>query len=406
MTKCKKFFCTLLSVCLVALPLTGTVFTAFAEDSAEETVEETTTDTRSLAERISNLGQKKEEYEKILQKNTKEIADKEEYTTALTEKIKVLSEKVTLTRESITNLTDSISTSQSEIDQANSDIEGQLDSLCKRLRVIYMAGSASDLEIILGAKSFSDMIDKVNLVKTLSKYDKDLIENLSTKLADIEDKKTSMQADKEQLQKDEETLSTDLADLNKTLEENEALLKKLRDSSAEAQDFLADADNEETLMEAQIRKYFEKKSQEGNIISTGKYVWPCPGFYYLSSVFHENRTSYFHGGIDIAGGGIMGSPVLAADAGTVIAVFTGCTHNWGKEKCCACGSYGNYVIIDHGNGKETIYGHLTSAGVQSGDTVKQGQVIGLVGSTGNSTGPHLHFECRLGGEKYDPMTEF
>ena len=292
MTKCKKFFCTLLSVCLVALPLTGTVFTASAEDSAEETVEETTTDTRSLAERISNLGQKKEEYEKILQKNTKEIADKEEYTTALTEKIKVLSEKVTLTRESITNLTDSISTSQSEIDQANSDIEGQLDSLCKRLRVIYMAGSASDLEIILGAKSFSDMIDKVNLVKTLSKYDKDLIENLSTKLADIEDKKTSMQADKEQLQKDEETLSTDLADLNKTLEENEALLKKLRDSSAEAQDFLADADNEETLMEAQIRKYFEKKSQEGNIISTGKYVWPCPGFYYLSSVFpRRNRHS-------------------------------------------------------------------------------------------------------------------
>ena len=398
MIKCKKLICAVLSVCVILFASLSTMFTVFAE---EEEI-----DTRTLADRISNLGQKKEEYEKILQKNAKEISDKEEYVKALTEKIKILSEKVTLTRESITNLTDSIATSQKEIDQANSDIEGQLDALCKRLRAIYMAGSASELEIILGAKSFSDMIDKVNLVKTLSKYDSDLIEKISAKLAEIEDKKTKMQEDKEQLLTDETNLDTDLADLNKTLEENEKILKKLRDSSAEAQDFLADAGNEEALMEAQIRKYFEKKAREDTIVATGRYVWPCPGYYYLSSLYHENRTSYYHGGIDIAGGGIMGSPVLAAEEGTVIGVFTGCTHNWGKEKCCACGSYGNYVLLDHGNGKQTIYGHLTSAGVQPGDTVRKGQVIGLVGSTGNSTGPHLHFECRMNGEKYDPMTEF
>ena len=401
MTKCKKFFCALLGVCMITVAPLGTVFSVSAEEDEQAVV-----DTHSLAERISNLGQKKEEYEKILQKNAKEITDKEEYNRALTEKIKVLSEKVTLTRESITDLTDSISTSQKEIDQANDDIEGQLDALCDRLRVIYMAGSASDLEIILGAKNFSDMIDKVNLVKTLTKYDEELIDNVSTKLAEIEDKKVQMQEDKEHLIADETTLDADLKDLNETLEKNEETLKKLRDSSAEAEDFLADASNEQTLMESQIRKYFEKKAQTADIATDGKYVWPCPGYYTLSSMFRENRTSYFHGGIDIAGGGIMGSPVLAADAGTVVGVFTGCPHNWGKEKCCACGSYGNYVWIDHGNGKETIYGHLTSAGVQPGDTVKKGQVIGLVGSTGNSTGPHLHFECRVNGEKYDPMTEF
>ena len=114
MTKCKKIFCALLSVCLITVAPIGTVFSVSAEE--EET------DTHSLAERISNLGQKKEQYEKILQKNAKEISDKEEYNRALTEKIKVLSEKVTLTRESISDLTDSISTSQKEIDQANEDI--------------------------------------------------------------------------------------------------------------------------------------------------------------------------------------------------------------------------------------------------------------------------------------------
>ena len=149
MIKCKKIICAVLSVCVILFASLSTMFTVFAE---EEEI-----DTRTLADRISNLGQKKEEYEKILQKNAKEISDKEEYVKALTEKIKILSEKVTLTRESITNLTDSIATSQKEIDQANSDIEGQLDALCKRLRAIYMAGSASELEIILGAKSFSGL---------------------------------------------------------------------------------------------------------------------------------------------------------------------------------------------------------------------------------------------------------
>lgn len=395
----KKALCALLSICLTALLPVGISLSAAAEE---------TTDTRMLAERISNLAQKKEEYEKVLEKNAKEITDQEAYNKALTEKIKVLSEKVTLTREAIAELTGTISTNQQEIDQANADIEEQVSALCDRLRTIYMAGSASELEIILGAKDFSDMIDKVNLVSTLARHDEELIEEISDKLDKIDEKKSIMKADREQLQSDETELSADLEDLNKTLEENEEHLKELRDSSAAAQEFLADAANEQELMEAQIRKYFENQARNSdqNISAAGGYVWPCPGFYYLSSLYEEPRTGYYHGGIDIAGGGIMGTPVLAADAGTVIGVFTGCTHNWGKDVCCACGSYGNYVILDHGNGRQTVYGHLTSAGVREGETVKKGQPIGLVGSTGNSTGPHLHFECRFNGEKYDPMSEF
>ena len=103
----------------------------------------------------------------------------------------------------------------------------------------------------------------------------------------------------------------------------------------------------------------------------------------------------------------MGATVVAADGGTVIESNNTCTHNWGKNGSCGCGGgYGNYVIIDHGNGKTTIYGHLSSASVSSGQTVSRGETIGYVGSTGWSTGAHLHFETRSGGVAYNPMSEF
>jgi murein DD-endopeptidase MepM/ murein hydrolase activator NlpD len=103
----------------------------------------------------------------------------------------------------------------------------------------------------------------------------------------------------------------------------------------------------------------------------------------------------------------MGTTVIAAAAGTVIVANNSCTHNYAKAGSCGCGGgYGNYVWIDHGNGKATIYAHLTRAVVSVGQTVSAGEVLGYVGTTGWSTGPHLHYECRLNGVRYDPMTEY
>ena len=103
----------------------------------------------------------------------------------------------------------------------------------------------------------------------------------------------------------------------------------------------------------------------------------------------------------------MGCNVVAACSGTVIDSYNYCAHNWGKYGSCGCnGGWGNYVWIDHGNGKATIYAHLSSAIVYPGQSVSAGQLIGYGGTTGYSTGPHLHFECRYYGKKYDPFTEY
>ena len=137
------------------------------------------------------------------------------------------------------------------------------------------------------------------------------------------------------------------------------------------------------------------------------YVWPVPGHYTLSSVWNEDRTTYNHGAIDISDGSIMNAQVVAADSGVVVMSNDDCTHNYGKDGSCGCGGgYGNYIMIDHGNGKATVYAHMTSLAVSSGDYVQKGQLVGYVGTTGWSTGPHLHFETRLDGEKYNPMNEY
>ncbi|MCM1506169.1 MAG: peptidoglycan DD-metalloendopeptidase family protein [Ruminococcus flavefaciens] len=137
--------------------------------------------------------------------------------------------------------------------------------------------------------------------------------------------------------------------------------------------------------------------------SPSGFTWPTPGFYYISSPFAQ-RWGTQHKGIDIGDAGIMGGSICASKAGTVTYVSNSCTHNYAKTSSCGCGGgYGNYVIIQHDGTYSTLYGHMTSASVSVGDYVQQGQVIGTVGSTGWSTGAHLHFEVRVNGVQQNPL---
>ncbi len=425
MNKFKRILCAMLSVCIVSMPFALSVSSAGAESID------------SLQQELKELEQKNQEYQDILDKTQEDINEKEEYSKALVSKVEVLDDKIALTRESINDLNDSIEEKENDIEQANSDIEDQLDALCERLRIIYMAGNASDIEIIFGAKDFSDFIDKVSLIKTLSNYDKTLIDEINVKLSEISEQKKSLEEDKTNLEEQQASLEADQDELNTLIEENDEILRNLYSANQEAEDALNSGEFESEEIENQIKEYYaslqqSSQNQSSNTGSTGGssggssggnsgsssipsidvpttsgYVWPVPGFYYLSSEWSEDRYTYNHGGIDIAGAGIMGATVVAADGGTVIASYNGCPHNWGKNASCGCGGgYGNYVMIDHGNGKMTVYGHMTNIVVSTGQSVSKGQTIGYVGTTGYSTGPHLHFECRYNGVKYNPMTEY
>ena len=128
----------------------------------------------------------------------------------------------------------------------------------------------------------------------------------------------------------------------------------------------------------------------GGYVSTGNFTWPVPGFTNISCGYSSG-----HKAIDISGGGrtIYGTPIVAADSGKVVTA----TYHY---------SYGNYVMIDHGGGYSTLYAHASSLAVSAGQTVTKGQTIAYVGSTGNSTGPHLHFEVRVNGNRQNPFNWF
>ena len=454
------------------------------------------------------------EYQAIIDQTASDIAKQEEYQEALQNKIVVLNEQIYDGRVEIEKLSTEIEDMQNDIKDSSDKISGRIEGLKQRVKVIYLSGETTSLEIILGAKNFEDFVDKLELVAYMSNSDKKLIDRLQSDIDEINKKKSALGETKTQLEEEQKKLGTRQTEISKLMEENQALIQKLYESNAGAQDHLDETNEERKEVEDKIKAYYaDKAAQEKNAktrseaearlaasrqtasqtssktesaaqtvssntvttssatyeetttslyeedseeedtsyyydpepddsddydepetpyqtVSSAKeqsepespssyepyvpetpvssgYVWPVPGHYELSSVWNEDRETYNHGAIDISDGSIMNAEVVAAESGTVVLSNDDCPHNYPKEGSCGCGGgYGNYLMIDHGDGKATLYGHLTSLTVSSGDYVQKGQLIGYVGTTGWSTGPHLHYETRLYGEKYNPMTEY
>lgn len=420
----KKFLALLMTSCILAC----SIVPAFADDTVDD-----------LQRKQQELEAANEEYEKILAETKEDIAKQEEYVEALSNKIDVTNEEISLIQSKILDLEQQIDDLQGQIEQGEKDIEDEMDTLRQRIRTIYVAGNVSTLDIILGAKDFTDFLDKLHLVKSVSDFDKKLINEIEAKLEEISADKAQVQSDKSDLEDEQAVFVEKQQEYQDLLDENKEALELLYEKSEEAESQIADNNHMLEGIDSEIEAYYEeqrrlaeeekKKAEQNSSNSSNSgsssgssssssggssyapsgsgYVWPCPGFYYLSSEWNEDRYTYNHGAIDIAGSGIMWSNVVAADSGTVVTAYGGCPHNYGKSYSCGCGGgYGNYVWLDHGNGKATVYAHLSALTVSEGDYVSAGQVIGYVGSTGHSTGPHLHFETRYYGERYNPMSEY
>lgn len=374
---------------LISLALILSVLTAVVCIQPSPALAQTNTEKRNeyqkkanaLKEEIAALENEKAETEKIKEKVDEQIENTELQIMEVQSRLDEINSEL----EVIT----------AELDAKNAELEQNKDIFKQRLRAMYMSGSTSgDLQFLLGADDVADYLSMSELSRSISRHDEVLMEEIVEALATIEEdravvevKKEAQDAVKRELAATQAELGEQVAKLENLIAQSDA---KIDDAKSELEEYNAAIDELNEKINAATQNSYNSNIQ----YSGGQFAWPVPGYYFLSSPYGW-RWGRLHAGVDISGGGIMGKPIVAAADGQVILA----DYN--------SGGYGNYVMINHGsnggNSYVTLYGHMTYYIVSSGQSVSKGQTIGYVGSTGRSTGPHLHFEIRVNGSAYNPM---
>ena len=346
-----------------------------------------------------------------LDKKQKEIqsklSDLKDDKAAAVEKKSLLDDQIANTNARISNTESQISDYNALISQAEAELadaqqreEAQYDLFCKRVREMEERGTVSYWSVLFKATSFSNLLGRLDFINEVMDYDRQVIEDLQTLQAEIEEKKTGLEASRTELVTAKAELESQKKQLAAQREEANKLVKEIDDNAAEYQATLDALEAEERRIEQQVKQLQkqleEQMAAEGKNYNTnpGGYIWPVDSRYITSTVGGRNSPggvgSTNHKGTDIGRVGYT-SPVYAAKAGTVIVATRS-------------SSYGNYVVISHGTGNTTLYAHMSSIKVSVGTYVQQGQTIGITGSTGHSTGPHLHFEVVENGVRVNPLS--
>ena len=324
---------------------------------------------------------------KANQEKQEELDDKINNLNKKTEKIE---EKIKSSNERIEKINKESEKLKKEIKQLEEDITSNQESLAERLKVINNNYTLGYLKVILSSNSISDFLNNIYIVQEVVKQDKQMLNDLENNKNEVKDKKEILDKNKEEekvikdeLVKDKENLDKDKIELKKLKEElvkeEEELEEKLQKIAAQKAATSSDSNN------------LANSNSSSTVISNGS--WPVPGYSRVSSPFGYRihpvlGIKKLHTGIDIPAP--TGTPTVAVASGTVI--YSGVQ-----------GSYGNTVMIQHDNGLVSLYAHNSSLVVKVGDQVKKGQVVAKIGSTGRSTGPHLHFEIRVNGTAQNPL---
>ena len=295
---------------------------------------------------------------------------------ALTDEIGLLEQQIDITARSIA---------------ANEALEEQQTELFhKQVRREEEQGTLSYWSVLFKATSFSDLISRIDFINEIARYNKKVISDLQEIRQELADDKAALEQQSEELTASKQELEGQISESMKLLAE---YIKTEEGKQAEYDAIKAEEEALDDLIAAAEAKARELGMDD--IAGTvGGYVWPCNGIRWITSKFGGRNSpggigSTNHKGVDI--GTPMGTPVLAAKAGKV---------TWASSN----GGYGQCVIISHGKGNSTLYGHLSGYNVKVGDMVSQGQVIAYSGNTGNSTGPHLHFGIMENDSWVDPLT--
>ena len=412
-----------------AVPGLENTISASPISSVDKEIRELEKEQQELREKESRLNSDKSETESKLEENKQKQQSVEEQIKAINEKLENTENEIKANENEIAKTNKELNELEEEIDQLNNEINElkerikKRDELLKnRLRSIQKTGgNVQYMAVILGSENFSDFISRSSAVNTIMDQDKSIMEehardkrNLEKKQTEMENKKAEVEEKKASLEEKKKELTTLQMQFDQQKKEQQNLMKKLEEEYGILEDHKLSVEEEQKLIAAQAaslekakqlaeqqKEKLKKEAEQansnsgsgGNKVSSGgsgNFIWPASGRFSSGfgprthPIYGNNRP---HNGIDIAAG--VGTPIVASASGVV--AYAG----W-------MNGYGNTVMITHSiNGQTftTLYAHMSSISVSNGQSVSQGQQIGGIGSTGNSTGPHLHFEIHPGGYK-------
>jgi len=359
------------------------------------------------AETSSYYNNQKNNANSNVQETQQELNEVETQIDAVLQEVADLNVSILQYESEIQQLTQQLTTLENSIKEKEQELAEKKQTLEDRLVAMYMKKEATFLDVILSGE-LMNFISNQNLIKQAASYDNNLIN-------EVEELKTTLQTEKAQVEtvkQEKETKTAELQTLKSQkeqkaanlTEEQKALETQLSEYKAQAEKY-AELERQAIAKEEAARKAAaaaasknnSSSSSSSNVVTNpykgGKVAWPCPASSRITSQYGYRilfGVRDFHTGIDI--GASTGTNIVAAESGTVILA----SYGWN-------GGYGNYIIINHGNGLTTRYAHTSKLYVSAGQTVSRGQVIAAVGSTGNSTGPHLHFEVRQNGSHRNPL---
>ena len=383
----------LVAALLSGVVLCGTPAYIMAED------EDLTNQLDSIQQQVNQQNAAKADAETVIGSVSEQLRQIEEQLRQATAELGTIKEQ----RVAVEN---DITLNERQLAEAQKRLEGRESVFYKRVRDIYINGRLSYLDVVIGSKDFSDFANRLEVLKRIIDSDITLINEIKKERSEIEAHKQKLEADRAKLVDLEKAALAKQAEIEQKKAERNVVLQKAQNDRATAMQAIEELNASSAQVSAMLKERQAARAaaaaaaaqssggqgaSDNWVQGTGQLGWPVSGEItspYGYRVHPIWGTTIYHSGIDI--GVDEGTPVHAADGGVV--VWSG----W-------MGGYGYAVVIDHGNGLSTLYGHNSELAVDEGQSVAKGQVISYAGSTGNSTGPHVHFEVRANGDPVDPM---
>lgn len=378
-----------LCVVLILLICFGAIYTyVYAENETENNISNTATDLQTQRSELQNqLNEANGQLENV-QSNLSENLQQVE---KLDSRIETAEKELAEQESKITELKESISQLETELNTITEKYDKQVELFKQRMVAIYIAGDTQYLDVLLNSSSLSDFISSYYIISQLTQIDEELINNLETKKKSMDLSMQKLENEKKELATIVENQTRTTRTLQNTKKMRENFIAKLSDEEKNLQEKIDEINQQYDIVNQQILALAQQGIDTAYI--GGELEWPVPGYTRITSKFamrvHPITGQYkLHTGVDI--GAPDGANFVAANDGIVV-----------KAELNA--AYGNMVIIDHGGGISTLYAHGSAILVEVGQSVKRGDSILKVGSTGYSTGPHAHFEVRINGVATDPL---